>query len=348
MRQPAFCTIATRSHLKYVVALGRALERHHPGSVLYVLAIDFGIDATLLRPTNVEIIELTDLAVPEIGDMKIYFNAFELCNAIKPFLLFYLLSGGLERLIYLDTDIFVVGKFTDLIEMLDRAPFVLSPHWLFPDLSEQSVASVAAVADFGVYNGGLWGVRRDEDSLRMLQWLMRFLPRFGFDDPTKGMYVDQKLLPLLAQLYHSRFGCIEDPGYNVAYWNLHERTIRHENGQYYANERPVVFFHMSGFRPDEPDVFSHKSPRKLDLPLLKEIISDYMADIPPDPLDTIDYAFSCVGGRRLSPGLRKYYFRNRTFNGYRRDKWKQVVRRVVSMGARVTMRARVTRLISPS
>jgi len=59
----------------------------------------------------------------------------------------------------------------------------------------------------------------------MLEWLMQVLPEVGFDDPHNGMYVDQKILPLVAQVFRSQVGCMRHPGYNVAYWNLHEREI---------------------------------------------------------------------------------------------------------------------------
>jgi hypothetical protein len=46
----------------------------------------------------------------------------------------------------------------------------------------------------------------------MLEWLMPVLPEVGFDDPHNGMYVDQKILPLVAQVFSSQVGCIEAPG----------------------------------------------------------------------------------------------------------------------------------------
>jgi hypothetical protein len=286
---------------------------------------------------------LDQLSVEEIGDMKIYFNAFELSNVLKPFFISHLLQQRFERVIYLDADIFVVGSFKRLFDLLDRYEFVLSPHWLYPEVSKDSVLSVANIADLGIYNGGMWGVRRGDGSKRMLQWLMRFLPCFGFDDPKSQMYVDQKLLPLLTQLYASYFGCMNDPGYNVAYWNLHERQLRRENGQYYTNDQPVVFFHLSQFPIEAADPFAHWLKEwshrmesglwKLQIPVLREMIREYVSDIPVDPLARKAYLFDFVGSRRLSPEIRRHYFEKRTFDGFRETQRPNAFRRAAVRSA---------------
>jgi hypothetical protein len=333
MPQSAFCTIATRSHLKYAIALGKALDRYHPDLNVCILAVDFTSDSVLPRSKNIELIALDALKFDEIGDMKIYFNAFELSNALKPFLIFHLLQKRFERVVYLDADIFVVGNFKLLFELLDRNEFVLSPHWLYPEVSKDSVLSVANIADLGIYNGGMWGLRRGEGSSRMLQWLMHFLPCFGFDDQENQMWTDQKLLPLLVQLYQSYFGCIEDPGYNIAYWNLHERQVRRENGRYYANDQPVVFFHLSQFPIGAADPFADNRLWTRQIPVVKEMVDEYRSDIPVDPLDRRPYAFDVVGARRLSPELRRYYFQKRTFDGFRETRgWRHALARFRNRG----------------
>jgi hypothetical protein len=127
MPQSAFCTIVTRSHLRYAMALGRGLERYHPDFRLCILAIDFVDETTIPRTSNVEVIKLDDLSIPDISDMEIYFSPFELSNALKPFWLCHLIRRGFEHLIYLDADIFVVGKFDQLFQLLDQYELVLSP-----------------------------------------------------------------------------------------------------------------------------------------------------------------------------------------------------------------------------
>jgi hypothetical protein len=336
MQELGFCTIVTRSHLKYAIALGKALQRYHPHLKLLILTIDFGNDTALPRPNNVELLTLEDVNISAIEDMKIYFNALELANAAKPFLIAHLLQKRFGRLIYLDADILVVNNFDLLFEMLEKHSFILSPHWLYPGLSHLSEVPAIEIADLGVYNGGIWGVRRDEPSMSILYWLMRVLPDFGFDDRGNGMFLDQKLLPLVAQLYSSDFGCIDHPGYNIGYWNLHERKITKNETNYFSNGSTAVCFHMSGFSVERPDRFSRYASWTFErLPVLREIVAEYLSDVPDDPLSDQPYGFSHAGSRKLSLELRRYYFVHRSFQGYRTARLKRVARRVIGIGGTV-------------
>jgi hypothetical protein len=126
----------------------------------------------------------------------------------------------------------------------------------------------------------MWGIGQ-KSGRDVLSWLMQFLPTFGFDDRKSGMCCDQKLLPLAAQLFIHQFGCIQHPGYNVAYWNLHERSINKDGNKYMINGEPAIFFHLSGFRAEHPETFSQHSTWNFEkLPILKDIVSEYLSYIP--------------------------------------------------------------------
>jgi hypothetical protein len=315
MANYGFCTIATRSHYKYAVALATSLQRYHPGLKLCVLLLDFDDDWRINRSPSIEVFRLEELRVANIADMKIYFNAFELSNCLKPFFIAHLLDKGFEKLVYLDADILVVGCFDDLFRMLNRYSFVLSPHWLRPEIVENSDVSVNNIADLGIYNGGMWGIQKD--SKNVLSWLMQFLPVLGFDDRKSGMFVDQKILPLAAQLFIHQFGCFEHPGYNVGYWNLHEREINKDGNRYVINGQPAIFFHLSGFKAEHPETFSQHSSWNFErLPILRDIVAEYLSYIPTEPTSENIYAYDYVGSQKLTMELRRYYFVHRTFAGY--------------------------------
>jgi hypothetical protein len=62
-----------------------------------------------------------------------------------------------------------------------------------------------------------------------------------------NIYVDQRWLDLAAAS-SQLIGVMRDPGFNVAYWNLHERALR-RNGldKWTVNDSPLKFFHFSGY-----------------------------------------------------------------------------------------------------
>ena len=305
-----------------------SLRRYHPTQKLCVLLIDSGADQQLSGNSSIDLFPLDEIQVPKIEDMKIYFNAFELSNCLKPFFVAHLLLKGFEKMVYLDADVLVVNDFATLFEMLDQYAFVLSPHWLQPKLVQNSDVSVRQIADLGIYNGGMWGVRHQDRGMPVLEWLMRFLPDVGFDDRHNGMFVDQKILPLAAQLFSSQFGCMRHPGYNVAYWNLHEREITRIDNRYVVNGHPAIFFHLSGFRAEEPATFSRYSSWNFErLPILKEIVAEYLSYIPSELLAESGYSYDHIGSYKLSPDLRRYYFIHRTLAGYRKARLKGTMRR---------------------
>ena len=329
MANNGFCTIVTRSHLKYAAALGMSLRQYHPTLKLSVLLIDAVGHQEVSSNTSIDLFSLDEIEIPNVEDMKIYFNAFELANCLKPFFVAHLFRKGFDKIVYLDADILVVNDFGTLFKMLDEHAFVLSPHWLQPNLVHHSDVSVRQIADLGIYNGGMWGVRNQDGGMGVLRWLMRVLPDLGFDDRHNGMFVDQKILPLAAQLFSSEFGCIKHPGYNVAYWNLHEREITKVDNRYLINGQHAVFFHLSGFRAEDPNTFSRYSSWNFErLPILKEIVAEYLSYIPSGLMAKRSrYSYDYLDSYRLSSELRRYYFVHRTVAGYQTTRFKGRVRR---------------------
>ncbi len=72
----------------------------------------------------------------------------------------------------------------------------------------------------------------------------------------------------------ANLGRLEDAGYDVSYWNLHERPLAEAEGDLTAGGRPLRLLRWAGFRPDRPWWLSEHASRKLvlDDPVLSTLV----------------------------------------------------------------------------
>jgi hypothetical protein len=81
------------------------------------------------------------------------------------------------------------------------------------------------------------------------------MPFFGFNDVPFGTFVDQKWIDLVPAFF-DKVCILKHPGCNIAYWNLHERTLSQGKDAILVNNQPLCFFHFSGVKASKPDVLS--------------------------------------------------------------------------------------------
>lgn len=99
-------------------------------------------------------------------------------------------------------------------------------------------------------------------------------------DIQNGMFVDQ-LYCNMVPLYYEGVKIDKYPGYNISYWNLHERTLSYSNGKYFSNGQPLVFYHFSGINITDPVNISRWQDR-FDLnnrPDLVDIFKNYRTQL---------------------------------------------------------------------
>lgn len=315
----SFATIVTSSHLPYAQVLAASLQAAGNAETLHVLVID-GKENGLPMPTDQAVRYLLpdDIRIPGYRDMCVYFNAFELCNALKPFLVGHLMeTGNEEEVIYLDSDIYVVGSF-DRLETGGCA-LALTPHHLVPPPLDLPYLSEAEIADLGFLNGGFACWRRSGSCLEILKWMQTRFPRYAFADRRRGLFVDQKLLPLLQAYFPEKVSVLRDTGLNIAFWNAHERPVSRAGGRYVVGDRPVTFFHMSGYKLDRPlapcaylpETSNRHILRKS--PWLADVIEEYGRQLGRSaaPERTPVYPHDRYQGMKLTADLRRHYYEHR-------------------------------------
>jgi hypothetical protein len=323
-------TIVTRSYLSFALALAESLRRSGNHEKLFILLADRESGEKSADGETIQTIGLGNL-VPTIPLLpRYYFTAFELCSVLKPYLITYLFQQGAREVIYLDSDIMVVGSLAGVWEKLAGATLSLSPHHLIPPPMNLSYTSDLAVSNMGILNSGFYAMRNTPTAREMLAWLRERLLIYGFCTGEKGMFGDQKMLPQLLQYYPTEVQILRDPGLNVAWWNAHERKVRKEGGRYVTESGdPVVFFHMSGYLASEPDLVCSYLPRSTSLeileraPWLRQVMKDHHALLATHGMGkSHPFAFASFNGMLLTPGLRRILFRKGALSSTDSEVWK--------------------------
>ncbi len=184
-----------------------------------------------------------ELGIQGFLGMAFRYDVIELNVALKPFLIRSLFARGYERVIYFDVDIQVFSPLTPVLEALDTASIVITPHITSPLTAD--VGPTIREDYFlknGSYNLGFIAVSQGEESRAFLDWWADRCLTQCYREPETGLFVDQKWVDLVPCFYPNT-KILRHPGCNMAYWNLHERRL---SGSAVNAEVPLVFFHFSG------------------------------------------------------------------------------------------------------
>lgn len=251
------CTIATVNWLHYAINLARSVRSNWADAPPLWIAV-VGAEGVVLpsfeMPADVHFVAVEDLSIPNLGWLSAKFTSGELCGTVKPFLVRYLLDHGADQVVFSDADIHFFAAPCSLMQLAAHHSLVVTPHvlapfrpdeaWLRPSMGDLSYA--------GVLNSGLFVVSSAPDSRAFLEvWADLCTGPGAFCDdlgPQREQNAFNWMIGFAADVAVCR-----DPGLNVAYWNLHERTLRWAGldgggpDVWTLEDTPLVCFHFSGF-----------------------------------------------------------------------------------------------------
>jgi hypothetical protein len=256
-----FCTTVTKSHLAGARVLANSLKRHNPQARLVALLADRVDGYFRLEDEPFECVTLEQLGHgPLIEHMLFYYRADELCSALRPFLHDYLWRTTNEPMwVFLDSDIYVVGDLTDVLNKLAGGSVLVNPHNNMPAPDELVGTVELRQLGFGVFNGGFVGLRRCAAAAEFIRWFGQRLSKYCFYG-VPGLFVDQVWLGHVPQ-YFRDVVVYTHAGANIGHWNLHERQLAFDGeGRVTSNGLPAIFFHFSGWSPDNPETVSKYQP----------------------------------------------------------------------------------------
>lgn len=246
------CTVIARNYRAYARLLADSFLAHHPGGRVFVLVLD-DPDRTFGDGEPFEVLHPDDIGLDrdEFFRMAAIYDVLELATAVKPWLLAALLDR-FAAVLYLDPDIEVHAPLSELISAAAERSIVLTPHSLEPMPRDDRYPEERTILLSGVYNLGFLGVGRG--ARPFLRWWAERLARDCLVSIREALFVDQRWVDFVPSYFEHEV--VRDPGCNVAYWNLHQRTLTRTDDGWDVDGRPLRFFHFSGFDPERPDVLS--------------------------------------------------------------------------------------------
>jgi glycosyltransferase involved in cell wall biosynthesis/2-polyprenyl-3-methyl-5-hydroxy-6-metoxy-1,4-benzoquinol methylase len=297
------CTIVARNYVAYARVLATSFLAHHPGGCFCVLLIDDEHRSVDDREAGLTCHRLGDigLSAREIAQLASIYDVTELATAVKPQFLRFLLADGRDHVLYLDPDIKVYDSLEHAAQLTREHGIVLTPHMMRPLPRDGRRIDDAHILSSGIFNLGFIGLAPGTN--RFLDWWWSRTRRDALIEPHLQMFTDQRWIDYVPSLFEPHI--LRRPGYNVAYWNLHERDVTWAGGRYVVANEPLAFFHFSGFSVDIPYLLSRHqgaSPRVLlsERPVLRQICAEYRADL---IRAGVADATAPYGWARLSSGL---------------------------------------------
>lgn len=243
-----FTTVATASYLPQAMVMAKSVKKQMSNCKVVVCLVEEKIPDGAKNTITCfdEVILAKNLGFPDFYRFIFQYNQFEGANACKAQLLIYLLKTfqNHDCFIFLDSDTKVFGPFDELIESLKLHEIIISPHFIHVN-KKKTFYYLETIQRSGIFNTGLFAVKRGNGSDRFLHWWADLLLKYCYKDSKKGLWNEQKWLDLALGLFD--FYIQKDIGYNVGPWNFHERALAlTDNGAYMVNGKSLRLFHFSG------------------------------------------------------------------------------------------------------
>ena len=243
-------TSCNLAYLPQAMVLLASIRRFHEDCLVTLVLVEEKRKFSKLVQTRLDEFDQVmfpeDLWGEERFDHLFCYDVVEACTAVKGPALARLLEEGLP-VIYLDPDVVLFSRLDEVLDQLEIASIVLTPHQLLPmrtdgwggNFDERTSLST------GVFNFGFFAVSPNEEGIEFAKWFDYRTTWQSYDMPTDGLFTDQKWGNLVPVLFRGTL-ISRHHGMNVASWNLHERKIHvSSDGEFLVDDEPLVFFHFT-------------------------------------------------------------------------------------------------------
>ena len=254
-------TIITRNYLPMALCCMDSFTKHNE-DVEAVIVIADKHDETEVLESRYTIIYSSDELEIDYEHYAMKYNVTEFCTYLKP-LMFLRLTDiyDIENVVYIDPDVYTFGSFAGIYEQLNSFSCVVTPHWLDYETVQDKLVPEQVVMFSGVFNFGFvaFNTKRGEKALK---WWASMLEFACYHDKVDAFHTDQKIGDFFPIILGENLKILDNPGMNVAIWNLHERKVSTDNGRtHVVNVKgqafDLIFVHFAGYSHDN-ETLLHK------------------------------------------------------------------------------------------
>lgn len=248
-------TICSNNYLAHAKTLGDSYLKHHPDHTFIIGLVDTFNQSFDYSVFNAfEIIPVAELNMSGFGELNQKYNIVELNTAVKPTYFHYIFQKYKPgNVIYIDPDILVLSPFEEVLDLLEKRNIVVTPHICTPVEDEFAPTDYHTLRG-GIFNLGFIALSNYDSVSAFLTWWHERVVKYGFANFAQSMFYDQ-LWVNYVPVFYDNYSILKHPGYNMANWNLHERTLSQTNATYHVNEQfPLRFFHFSSYKYTKPNV----------------------------------------------------------------------------------------------
>lgn len=290
-------TIVAKNYLSLALTLADSIKKQDPTQLFYILLADHPDGLPAQYFDNHKIFLSKEINIPKYEELAFKYNVTEFCTAIKPFFIDFLIQKGAEKIIYLDPDIYVYQKPEIIFQELNNYEILITPHIISMEESFSGAIPETEMLFSGIYNLGFIAVKNTSKVQRFISWWKNKLADYCYGDRMDSLHVDQKWIDFIPSFFTSgELKTIIHPGYNIAYWNIHERVLDSSSGEVRVSLKnvdqpeymPVIFMHYSGLDPRNIYINKQCPSLKIDVfPAWKELIVSYADKVKANGFDTL-------------------------------------------------------------
>lgn len=164
-----------------------------------------------------------------------------------------------DTVIFLDGDTYTYNDYLDLQQQADAHSIVVIPHITMPLPNDDKFPQNRIISLSGNYNTGVWAA--SQTGLSFIKWWTLQTATYPVTMPEAGLVNEQGWLRFAGD-FNDNIKIFRHPGYNVAYWNIKQRTLEKIDNIYYIDNKKLAIMHFSGLnqslKPEQMSIFQNR------------------------------------------------------------------------------------------